>query len=68
MNKATLSMNLLFITSPQEEKQHNDRVDRAARFQSTFTGPMMMQNAQPPLRSNDLLCCVVNKSPVSTAL
>jgi hypothetical protein len=29
-------------------------VDRAARFHSTFAAPMMMQNAQPPLRSNDL--------------
>src|ERR1700730_12559718 len=30
-------------------------VDRAARIHSTFAGRMMMQNAQPPLRSNDVL-------------
>jgi hypothetical protein len=34
-------------------------VDRAARFHSSLAGPIMMQNAQPPLRSNDLLCRAV---------
>ncbi|HEY6120772.1 MAG TPA: hypothetical protein VIV66_12500 [Pyrinomonadaceae bacterium] len=40
----------------------NARVDRAARFHSSRAGPMMIQNAQPPLRSNDLLCGAFIKS------
>jgi hypothetical protein len=36
-------------------RQPNDRVDRAARIHSSSAEPMMMQNSQPPLRSNELL-------------
>ena len=33
----------------------NVRVDRAARFHSTFAAPDLMRNTLPPLRSNELL-------------
>jgi len=33
-------------------------VDRAARLHSTFAGANDDENAVPPLRSNELLCCV----------
>jgi hypothetical protein len=42
-------------TSLNQVRQPNVRVDRAARFHSTFAGPSLMRNTLPPLRSNELL-------------
>ncbi len=38
-----------------ERLSSNVRVDRAARFHSTFAAPRLMRNTLPPLRSNELL-------------
>jgi hypothetical protein len=40
------------------ETTPNDRANRARRIHSSLAGAIKMQNAQPPLPSNDLLDCV----------
>src|SRR5947207_3121595 len=54
MNKATLSVNLLFITSSQKEKQHNGGVDAAA---VNYVSIQVLRTTSDltPLASNDLL-------------
>jgi len=47
--------NALKLLPLREVEAHNVTVGRAARIHSTFAESMMMQSAQPPLRSNHLL-------------
>ena len=51
-----VSGTIIFFAVALKRKRSNVRVDRAVRIHSSLAGPMTMQNAQPPLRSNDLLC------------